>query len=269
MHIHPVSMSVPLSLRRLGGAQILLDVDPSTTIRSIKTILETYHSVAPASYRLVLRGRVLTDDEPISSLQIQPGDFIIILPQINSESRPVPEPAAERLSLDAASPSTADPPNFSELVVNLMDAVSLPRDLCERALRLTGFRPEAAAGFLLDPGERVPEFGGNEEELIGRLIEAIGLPREHCERALRNSGFNVELAAAMLVAGAPIESDDRKMAGKFPNDGADKFDFTDEERAQIARLQEITGRDRDYITQVFVACDKNEEATANCLFEEK
>jgi UV excision repair protein RAD23 len=135
------------------------------------------------------------------------------------------------------------------------------------------FRPEAAAGLLLDPSERLLTPGLDEEppdfaDLVARLIEAVGLPRDHCETALRNNAFNVERAAAMLFAGPPVTGD-RKVTQQGQNDGEDEVALTDDEKAQITRIQEVTGRDRDYVIQVFVACDRNEEATANCLFEEK
>jgi hypothetical protein len=183
-----------------------------------------------------------------------------------------------------------------------MDAVSFPQDQCERALRLTGFRPESAASFLLDPVEggldqyaqlaqllpMLPLLAspdGDEEEeaaseppdfrdLVARLVDAVRFPPDHCESALRSSQFDLERAAAMLLAAdadrAPIEE-----RGQEPHvtvqaaAGEDAFVFTDDEKAQIARLVEITGRDRDYVIQLFLACDKNEEATANCLLEGK
>jgi hypothetical protein len=132
------------------------------------------------------------------------------------------------------------------------------------------------------------EFSGEEEEaagdppnfvdLVTRLVDAVRFPPDHCETALRNNHFNLERAAAMLLAAPPPADPERRpIEREFadpqpPADapaGPDAFVFTDDEKAQIARLQEITGRDRDYVIQMFVACDKNEEATANCLLEGK
>lgn len=173
-----------------------------------------------------------------------------------------------------------------------MDAVPFPREQCERALRECDFQPEQAAIFLLEQGDdpAVLDFGpdaGDEStdppefaELVARLVEVVRQPPEDCIDALRSAGYDLETAAALLLTGAVVTEPQPQSERRFQQHPAPIPDFvamedqtfesfTEEEKAQIIRLQEITGRDRAYVIQIFVACDKNEETTANCLLEGK
>ena len=55
-------------------------------------------------------------------------------------------------------------------------------------------------------------------------------------------------------------------AGGAPPPGAVRIQVTPEERAAIERL-EAMGFDHDAVLQAFLACDKDENAAANLLFD--
>jgi hypothetical protein len=166
-----------------------------------------------------------------------------------------------------------------------MDVVPFSREQCEQALRKANFLPETAASILFDGGDEAglppafaigpvdpPDFA----ELVARLVEVVQQPSERCTEALRRAGYDLEVAAGNLLAGGGDPQRERPRAQR-PKPGYDDgqmerrtFEsFTEAEREQIFRLQEITGRPREYVIEIFLACDKDEEATCNCLLEGK
>jgi hypothetical protein len=127
-------------------------------------------------------------------------------------------------------------PKPDEFVIILPLPGAAAGDPADFGARLAGYDADRAVGLLLDPGAPAD---------AAALRSATGLPPEHCERALRAAEYSLQAAAAMLIGGA----------------------LTDAEMRQVARLQEATGDERAYVIDVFLACNKNEEAAANCLLE--
>jgi type IV secretory pathway VirB10-like protein len=259
-----------LRFRRLDGSHIRLEVDPSDTIKHVRSILARDLSVPASSIRLVFNGDTLKDDQTTGTIQQKDTDFIILIqtkapPTPPRPPRPPPPPPSEP---PKPCPSPAplphpdkpsneplpqlvdgrrrgppvDPANFAELVEGLA-ALGYDRDDCEEALRVADYSSPLAAELLSNGGiDRGPEIAD-----IGDILA--------------------------LLAGGPV--DDRRTPSEdgIDDDPAESPDdeeeeqetvFTEEEKAQMARLEEL-GFSRRIVIKVYRMCDKDYTLAATCL----
>jgi UV excision repair protein RAD23 len=270
-----------ITVRLINGNKLLLEVDPSQTIRDLKELLSRDHQVSNGNTRLIYKGADLPDDSLISSLNIQPHEFIVLL-QSKSDTVPRPPPPAAPVPPPSTTsePTAETPPEQKPAEVPSAPSVQ----------PLPTFEGPPSVPLLA--GDDPP----NLDELAASLSE-LGFSKADCEDALRYAKFDPDLAAEVLVSGRLdilraaylhmlVQSDqlfgtlgdiseeemdepaamDPEVEDDEGDDGLQEF--TPEERAKIKELVGL-GFDRSTVVQVFLACDKDAEVTANCLLSEK
>ncbi|KAM9913900.1 hypothetical protein OXX69_001143 [Metschnikowia pulcherrima] len=131
-----------------------------------------------------------------------------------------------------------------------------------------------AAAAATEEGED-PTMGMSEESQLGLLREAIQSNPELIQPLLER------MAAADPQAAALIEQDpegfvQRFLEGDLSMEGEDaegdeegvvRVELSEHDQQAVARLCEL-GFDRNMVIQVYIACDKNEEVTADILFRD-
>jgi UV excision repair protein RAD23 len=268
-----------LRFRRLSGSFHMLSVEPSDSIEHVKTLLAEQLSIPRDTLRLLFRGRPLTDDQTAASLDVGCDDFIIIMqtkkqvvinvpaasqptaldpPAATRPPPPSPTPAPESPSsqplpdpfLHRRAPETnsaSDPPNFPDIIRQLTE-LGYNTEESEQAARVAGYNIERAASLLVAGSLRREE------------PKSLG-PAELLFELLRGDGMTIPISTIEeIVQNANVESgleDDL-------NEPDPEQDFTQEEKAQIDRLQEL-GFDRELVIRVYLMCDKDESVAANCL----
>eukprot|EP01087_Luapelamoeba_hula_P018956 TRINITY_DN61_c0_g1_i2.p1 TRINITY_DN61_c0_g1~~TRINITY_DN61_c0_g1_i2.p1 ORF type:complete len:321 (-),score=99.22 TRINITY_DN61_c0_g1_i2:112-1074(-) len=166
--------------------------------------------------------------------------------------------------------------------------------------------PAAAAGGAFDGGASDLVKGSDYEAVVTNIVE-MGFPREEVIRALRASFNNPNRAVEYLMTGIPEEaaaaaptsggssqpsatpasptpaSPSPATGGATPASGGggggggaggaqtgpsgeQYIQVTQEEKEALDRLQAL-GFDRHVVIQAFFACDKDEQVTANYLFD--
>ena len=133
----------------------------------------------------------------------------------------------------------------------------------------------AAAASTEDDAPEGGVGGMSEESQLALLREAIQSNPELIQPLLER------MAAADPQAAAIIEQDpegfvqrflegDLDMAldgGEDEEEGVVRVELTEHDQQAVARLCEL-GFDRNLVLQVYMACDKNEEVTADILFRD-
>lgn len=218
------------------------EFDPNQTISDIKTVLVDNNVVEKRDFYLLFKQKILKDDQVIKDLNISSDQFFVVMQyQINNDAEEIEDiqmadPYMHPLDSDfheEEDEAPAEPPNFAELV---------------------------------------------------QMLTEMGFPEEHCQRALRIARYNVERAGSLLVAGDLPRIDPQlrnpnppppNPEGNPPNEperptaiGSLRTVFdslNDEERNTILRLENQYHLDRVTVVQVYIACDKNEESTRECL----
>jgi uncharacterized UBP type Zn finger protein len=138
-------------------------------------------------------------------------------PPSPSPPPPLPPPQAAP-ALTPSPPMPGDPPNFQELVGQLLE-LGFEQGQCEQALRLAKFDlarasqrllsgdlaapqtpPPPQAAPALTPSLPMPGDPPNFQELVGKLFE-LGFEQGQCEQALRLAGFDLARASQRLLSG--------------------------------------------------------------------
>jgi len=69
-----------LTIKTLKGGKFTVEVEPSSTVAEVKTVIEKEKSELPAaSMKLIHSGKVLKDDDKIESCNIKPNDFLVVM----------------------------------------------------------------------------------------------------------------------------------------------------------------------------------------------
>ncbi|AAS53729.1 AFR358Wp [Eremothecium gossypii ATCC 10895] len=124
--------------------------------------------------------------------------------------------------------------------------------------------PEALPPLLESLSERYPELReqimSNPEMFISMLLQAVGgaLPSEALDDA---SAYQAD-SEAIAEGDGSTASANQDTAADAQNE---LLSLSEEDLTTIERLCEL-GFERDLVIQIYVACDKNEEVTANMLF---
>jgi UV excision repair protein RAD23 len=154
-----------------------------------------------------------------------------------------------------------DPPNMAELVAVLAD-LGYSEDVCANALRFTDFNPDLAANLLVSGKIENYENAARLLSALQSRVGADGAAEGH------EDFFDEE-----TVVGTDPGVDDARILensaipGVVGDDDPVLAEFTEEERLKIQRLQDM-GFEQSYVVQMFKACDKDENVTANCLLSE-
>jgi hypothetical protein len=126
----------------------------------------------------------------------------------------------------------------------------------EHAARAAGYNIERAASLLV---------GGNLQQEDDESAESV-VPAELLLALLRGVGISIPIGSIDEIMRNADDESQLEHGSNLPETEAQTPDpdFTEEESAQIARLQEL-GFDRELVIRVYLMCDKDEAVAANCL----
>jgi hypothetical protein len=244
---------VLVSFRGAHGLFVQVDLDGNLTVEESKSILHTSHPGIGPLTRCIFKGQILHPRTRIRSIQIGPDDYIVLH--------------------SGSAPGASFPAHLEGKVTSLV-ALGFPRALCESALRSARGNVDKAAQNLLD-GNVVTEVDRmrqllrdqpNALEVLIRNLEAVDPAegrqmREHPEAFLQSLGLDPGKFDLRAFRERRVEVPES--APPPP----DRGELSMDDRAAVGRLAEIFAAiDPRQIEQVFVQCDRNEEAAANFLF---
>lgn len=202
---------------------------------------------------------------------------------LNGFPESVREPQAhheQEEQLPGEGESAADTPAATESATT--NAAPAPSgNLFEQAEAQQGNRSTGAAGGMDNDGMmgQLRDIIQNQPELAEVILQQLAasnpqmgaLIQENPEAFLRyiTEGDSSELAQSLGVPMEDIENVEMEVDNEGDEQAGDEIQIriTQEENEAINRLCEL-GFDRNTVIQVYFACDKNEEMTANLLFSE-
>jgi hypothetical protein len=166
--------------------QIILVVDPSTTVGECKAQIQDRVSQPASKIKFILKGKILADATTIGELNLNATEFIVVHCPASRAPPAAPPPAAAPPPT-AAPPSAASPP-----------AAAAPRP----AAPLAAAAPPPPSQVRLLPGSGEAPAGPSEdqEQTIRMMIE-LGYPRTDCIEALRAAFGDPDRAIQYLQEG--------------------------------------------------------------------
>lgn len=218
-----------MTFKTLQNATFQIEIDPSSTVKTLKEKIEKEKGVDyPAvGQKLIYAGKILDDVSVLSDHGIEEKKFIVIMVTKPKASEPATVTPAETTTQPAATPAPAVVPaavpapilaapqgdasvstgllaaesalivgdDYNQMVQNIMD-MGYPRDQVERALRASFNNPDRAVEYLLtgipdraDGGEGAPGGGQGSDEAA---LEFILGGRGQSEAALSMEGEGEE-----------------------------------------------------------------------------
>lgn len=185
-----------ITVRPLKGESFNVAVEPEDKVENFKDRIEALKPEFPAGLlKLIHNGKLLEDGKTVSSYDIKPGGFVVVM-----VGKPKPTVAAAD---DASSAPAASTPTVES-------SSATPTPASTPAAGATA--PAAPVAQAAAPGN---------EAAILQLCE-MGFPREEVERCLRAAFGNADRAVEYLTTGLPApreRSRSRSPAGGGHGDG--------------------------------------------------
>ncbi|KAH0792203.1 UBA/TS-N domain containing protein [Histomonas meleagridis] len=290
-----------INLRFIDGSTIKVEASPTSTVSSLSDLIRNKRQHS-GKYMFIYKGKTLKDDTTIESLKLAEGDFIVVHIPTSHKHR-LPNSEDEGIPHNPSQPSIQPLPDitregmfpldFNEDVeidensINSLVELGFTRSECETALRHTGGRVDLAAALLTNPDNFSEEFNldhSNSEitQMITRLhnenpevLRRILAELDPNIASLYEQNPNVILQA-LQAQGTPTELSENETdqneqleetgdSGLVPGvETENELELTQEDESSIQRLQEL-GFDRMTVLQVYFACNKDENLSANCL----
>lgn len=192
-----------LTVKTLKGGKFTIEVDPSSTVAQVKTVVETAKSELPAaSMKLIHSGKVLKDGDKIESCNIKPNDFLVVMIAKAKKTPPKPAAAPAAAASTAAAPApaaaaaatpttpaatTANPPTPAAPAPSTSTATATSTPAAATAA--------ASTSDVSSPAEFPAEVVNN--------LKALGFPETSVVACLRASNGNPDVAVEFLMNGIP------------------------------------------------------------------
>jgi UV excision repair protein RAD23 len=310
--LRKLGQMTPIIFRTISGRSYQMDVDPSEPVAVAKRRLAAEHHIDIQTITFLYRGKQLEDGATIGESGVDGSTFVIIFQptcpvrqSTSGRSRPQTPPAAPSspnpqaapvdgirdspLPLPFDSAAANDPPDFQELVAQLLP-LGFDQPRCEEALRGALYKPSVAVEYLLAGWAPNPPPGPSihapidieelEDESLAAIYQKLReIKDEHLsidalEEFLKEEyPFEYQVYAQSplaFITGMGFSVSDFTLA-PAPQDREPEtlYDalmgqFTREQREVIRRL-ESKGFDSMVVLQVFEACNCDENVTEECL----
>lgn len=287
-------------IRTLEGKSFDLEIEPSDSIRSVKEKIFSLNSAAPVELqRLIHAGKILADEPSAADCGIAVGDSLVLMKQKAIVPKALPTAASQPEKPPAHTPSSApaaakqpEGDSAEEAKIQSIMELGFSREEVSRSLRASFGNPDRAVEYLMSgtiPEE--PALGGEASGMLGSMqqsqqlqdyLQALQGNPEALDSLLQElARTNPQLAhsiqsnpAAFLEAIRMMsQSNDYASNAEEELSGADAVPdqpttirVTPQENEAIERLASL-GFPKSLAAEAYFACDKNEEAAANYLFD--
>ncbi|CAH7674957.1 UV excision repair protein Rad23 [Phakopsora pachyrhizi] len=194
-----------LTFKTLQKQQFTLDVDPSTTVGSLKIQIKESQGFEPDQQKLIFSGKVLANEKTIADIGVKEKDFFVVM-LIKPKGPPtVAAPSTTGASSSTAIPAAAttqaslNPPIPSEGPSPSLATAQAPATSTQTEPAVSESTPAPA------PGTQDPGFltGSGLQKTIDEIVNGMGFPREQVVRAMRAAFNNPDRAVEYLMTGIP------------------------------------------------------------------
>lgn len=174
-----------VTLKTLQQQTFQIEIDPEESVKTLKLKIEVEKGkdYAAENQRLIYAGKILVDDNKISSYNIDEKKFVVIMV---TKTKPVETPATSSTAVETLASSSTDSGDAKEKVTPTST---------ETPSASTEAQPASETASSTEP-----DF-----ETTVKSIMDMGYNREQVERALRASFNNRERAVEYLITGIPEE----------------------------------------------------------------
>jgi UV excision repair protein RAD23 len=295
-------------IKNLKQVQYNVEIESDEkTIKDLKNAIEAAHGFDSNLMKLLHNGVILDDSKTLKDYNIKEENVVIMMnskakPKVQPNP-PQPETKPQELPPEkkepSESPSEANKSNFSDKVNSLVD-MGYEKEKVEKALNAANGNLDLAIEYLSSGNipERIAQTqtsslgnNNNNSNLPFELKKNASIMKIVCQRdpnkiiSILNNMKDRDPTTLNLIKQheeefkrllvSPISQEDITIFRNFQQElrarrtGGVKINLTKEESEAVKRLQDLGNFSKSEVLQAFIACDKNEELTANYLFEQK
>jgi UV excision repair protein RAD23 len=279
------------------------------TVKDLKDEIQKVHGFDSNLMKLLHNGVILNDTNTLADYKIKDENVIIMMnskpkqkpnpPQTNPQPSQEPKAPTEPKAKEPEKKPEETKPDMSEKV-NALVEMGYEREKVEKALTASGGSTDLAIEFLTSgnipehapQSQPIPNIPNNnndsnlDEELRinasliklmcardpNKIISILNSMKEKTPHLLTKIRQHEEDFKRLLVS--PINQEDLDNFRIFeqrigPGRRPPELRLTREETEAIKRLKDLGNFSQAEVIQAYFACDKNEELTANYLFEQK
>ena len=279
------------------------------TVKDLKDEIQKVHGFDSNLMKLLHNGVILNDTNILADYKIKDENVIIMMnskpkqkpnpPQTNPQPSQEPKAPSEPKANEPEKKPEETKPGISEKV-NALVEMGYEREKVEKALTASGGRTDLAIEYLTSgnipenapQSQPIPNILNNnndsnlDEELRinasliklmcardpNKIISILNSMKEKTPHLLNKIRQHEEDFKRLLVS--PINQEDLENFRMFeqrigPGRRQPELRLTREETEAINRLKNLGNFSQAEVIQAYFACDKNEELTANYLFEQK
>jgi hypothetical protein len=247
---------IAVQVRKLSGERVDFQIPHSAHVLELTTLASSRFAWDPLSTVFLYHGAPVPTSTPIADLELPPDSFLVCY---NRTFIPQPVPAALPLvqsdSLSCKKQYDRNgkviPFNVDDLIDHIVHLQYTPEH-ARAALEYSAYDLSNAISLLVNRKTIEGQEGAvdDDDSYTGRA---------HRNRTCR---FNdppeePEEAEAATRSSGRRSADEKKIHDEMRT-------FSDEQKMAVNRLF-ASGQDKTIVLQVYLACDKNETAAANCL----
>ena len=295
-------------IKNLKQVQYNVEIESDEkTIKDLKNAIEIAHGFDASLMKLLHNGAILDDSKTLKDYNIKEENVVIMMnskakPKIQPNP-PQPETKPQELPPEkketSESPSEVKKPNFNDKINSLVD-MGYEKGKVEKALNAANGNLDLAIEYL--SSGNIPERSvqtqssslgnnNNNSNLPFELKKNASIMKIVCQRdpnkiiSILNNMKDRDPTTLNLIKQheeefkrllvSPISQEDITIFRNFQQElrarraGGVKINLTKEESEAVKRLQDLGNFSKSEVLQAFIACDRNEELTANYLFEQK
>lgn len=291
-----------LKLKNLRQQEFDIEIESDKkTVKDLKLEIEKAYGFDASLIKLLHSGLVLEDAKTLEDYKIKEGNVVIMMATKKKQAEQPPQPVPNPNQNPQPNPQPQEQPKPSENKPSYADQVNSLVDMgyekekAEKAIEAAHGSVDLALEFLNSGNipestgnQNIPSSGSSNSNLPAELVKNASIIKILCMNnpekitSLLNTfkerhpdlinliKQHEEEFKNLLVS--PISQEDinnfKEIEQELRRPQGPSIRLTKEESDAVKRLQEL-GFSQAEAVQAYIACDKNEEMTANYLFEQK